>query len=141
MSLERELFIDMMSWGYIGKNSKFKQGMLMNDLGKQLLIKKVFPDRSHDFVDVYMEYAHVVLVNNEIKSDPAVVLGFDVRRRIVYPVSYRNDLLDHTINIYDESGAINEDQASWLLEYFSGWFREVNSDEYDYFDEAELVSA
>ncbi len=139
-SLGNDLFIDMMNWGYIDQDKQFKQGLLMNDAGKRLLIKQVFPKKSPTFVDVYMQYAHVVTVNGQVKSDPGVILGFDLKNKVIHPVLYRNDLLDHTINVY-ENGTVNQDKADWLLEYWAIWFNELKSGEYDYFDHAQLKAS
>ncbi len=136
-SIGNDLFVDMMNWDFIDKNKQFKQGMLMNDEGKRLQIKKVFPKKSASFIDVFMQYAHVVAVNGQLKSDPAVILGFDLKNKIIYPVLYRNDLLDHTINVY-EKGAINQEHADWLLEYWAAWFDELKADDYDYLDYDQL---
>ncbi|TDR23480.1 hypothetical protein [Marinicella litoralis] len=137
-SIGSDVFIKMKFKGFIDSNNQFKQGMLMNDEGKRLLIKKVFPSHSQDFIDVYIEYAHVVSVNGQLKADPAVVLGFDLRKQKIYPVLYRNDLLDHSIHVY-EAGNLNEDNAEWLLNYWSDWFNELNADEYDHIEQAELM--
>jgi|GEM_PF-2180124 len=134
---ENDLFLKMVNWGFIEKNNRFKQGMLMNDEGKRLQIKQVFPKKSPPFVDVFMEYAHVVTVNGHFKSDPGVVLGFDLKNQVIYPMVYRNDLLDHTINIY-ENGTLNQDTADWLLEYCLAWFDELNSGDYDHLDYEQL---
>ena len=111
----------------------------MNDYGKRLLIKKVYPNYSQDFIDIYIEYAHVVSVNGQLKSDPAVVLGFDLKQQKVYPVLYRNDLLDYSIDVYEE-GILNQDNAEWLLNYWSDWFNELNADDYDQVDHVELMT-
>ncbi len=136
-NLENDLFVDMMNWGFIDLRNQFKQGMFMNDHGKRLFIKQVFPKKSPDHIDVYMQYAHVVSVNGHLKSDPAVVLGFDLQGKKIYPVVYRNDLLDHTIQVY-EDGTLNEDNADWLLQYWSDWLNELNCDDYDSLDHAQL---
>jgi len=138
-SLGSGVFSKMKFKGYIDSNKQFKQGMLMNDDGKRLLINKVFPNYSQDFIDVYIEYAHMVSVNGQLKSDPAVVLGFDFKQQKVYPVLYRNDLLDHTIDVY-EGGTLNQENAAWLLNYWSDWFNELTADEYDQFKQAELMA-
>jgi hypothetical protein len=134
-----DLFVDMMNWGFINQGHQFKQGMLMNDEGKRLHIKQVFPKKSPNFIDVYIQYAHVVPINGKFKTDPAVILGFDLKNKVIYPVLYRNDLLDHTINVY-ETGGINQDNADWLLEYWSAWFNELKSDEYEYIEQAQLMA-
>ena len=136
-SLARDLFEDMMYWGFIDENQQFKQGILMNEEGKRLQIKQVFPKKSPAFVDVFIQYAHVVTVNGLTKSDPAVILGFNLKNRMIYPALYRNDLLNHTINIY-QNGTINQDNAGWLLEYWAAWFDELKSDDYDTLDYDEL---
>lgn len=132
-----EIFADMMNWGFVDQNNQFKEGMLMNDQGKRLVIKQVFPKKSPSFVDVYIQYAHVVSVNGQLKSDPMVVLGFDLKNKVIHPVLYRNDLLDHTIQVY-ENGELNEDNAEWLLQYWSDWLNELNSDDYDFLDHVHL---
>lgn len=133
----KDLFIEMMNWDFIGPGGQFKKGMLMNDHGKRLLIKQVYPKKSPGFVDVFMQYAHVVSVNGQLKLDPGVVLGFDVKNKTIHPVLYRNDLLDHTISVYEKDG-LNQDKADWLLEYWSAWFDELKSGDYDYLDQAQL---
>lgn len=138
-SLESDVFIKMKYWGYIDPKNEFNQGMLMNDEGKRLQIKEVFPDHSHDCVDVYLQFAHVVTINDQLKSDPAVILGFDLKQQKTYPVLYRNDLLDHSIHVY-ENGTLNEDNAQWLLNYWSDWFSELMAEDYDYLDEAQLMA-
>lgn len=136
-ALGNDLYLEMMFWKYIDKDLQFKQGMLMNDQGKRLLIKQVFPKNPLNFVDVFMQYAHVVTVNGQLKSDPGVILGFNFHKKMVYPLIYRNDLLDHTINIYQD-GTLNQDNADWLLEYWAGWFNELRSDDYDSLDYDQL---
>ncbi len=136
-SLSNDVFLEMINRGFIDQNDQFKQGMMMNEDGKRLFIKQVFPKKSPPSVDVFMQYAHVVSVNGQLKSDPGVVLGFDLKNRSIYPVLYRNDLLDHTINVY-EAGALNEEHADWLLEYWAAWFNELVSDDYDHYDPAQL---
>ena len=137
-SLGNNVFLQMKYRGYLDPRMQFKQGLLMNDDGKRLLIKKVFPNQSHDFIDIYLEYAHVVSINGQLKSDPAVILGFDLKQQKIYPLLYRNDLLDHTIYVY-EDGKLNQDNAEWLLNYWSDWFNELDADEYEHFDETELM--
>lgn len=138
-TLGSDVFSKMKFKGYLDPNKQFKQGMLMNDYGKRLLIKKVFPNYSQDFIDIYIEYSHVVSVNGQLKADPAVVLGFDLKQQKVYPVLYRNDLLDHSIDVY-EGGTLNQDNEEWLLNYWSDWFNELNADEYDQLDHVELMT-
>ena len=138
-SIGSDNFSKMKFKGFIDSNKQFKQGMLMNDYGKRLLIKKVYPNYSQDFIDIYIEYAHVVSVNGQLKSDPAVVLGFDLKQQKVYPVLYRNDLLDYSIDVYEE-GILNQDNAEWLLNYWSDWFNELNADDYDQVDHVELMT-
>ena len=138
-SIGSDIFSKMKFKGFIDSNKQFKQGMLMNDYGKRLLIKKVYPNYSQDFIDIYIEYAHVVSVNGQLKSDPAVVLGFDLKQQKVYPVLYRNDLLDYSIDVYEE-GILNQDNAEWLLNYWSDWFNELNADDYDQVDHVELMT-
>ena len=137
--LGNNVFLQMKYRGYFDPKKQFKQGLLMNDEGKQLLIKKVFPNHSHDFIDIYLQYAHVVSINGQLKSDPAVVLGFDLKQQKVYPVLYRNDLLDYSIDVYEE-GILNQDNAEWLLNYWSDWFNELNADDYDQVDHVELMT-
>ncbi len=139
-SLGNSLFLEMMYWRFIDQNNQFKKGMMMNDEGKRLLIKQVFPKKPPAFVDVFMQYAHVVTVNGQLKSDPGVILGFDLKNKVIYPVLYRNDLLDHSINVY-EAGTINQDNADWLMEYWSAWFDELKSDEYDYLEHTQLMAS
>ncbi len=139
-SLGNDLFLEMMNWGFVDQNDRFKQGMLMNEQGKRLAIKQVFPKKSPSFVDVFIQYAHVVAVNGKYKSDPMVVLGFDLKNKVIYPVLYRNDLLDHTIQVY-ENGTLNQDNADWLLQYWSDWFNELISDEYDHLEHAQLMAS
>lgn len=136
-NLGNDLFLEMINHGFIGINNQFKQGMLMNDEGKRLFIKQVFPKKAPETVNVFMQYAHVVSVNGQLKSDPCVVLGFDLKNRQIYPVLYRNDLLDHSINVY-EAGGINEAHAEWLLEYWGAWFNELVIGDYDHYDQAQL---
>lgn len=138
-SLGNDVFLEMMNRGFIKLNDQFKTGMLMNEEGKRLFIKQVFPKKSPDSVDVFMQYAHVVTINGQLKSDPGVVLGFDLKNRTIYPVLYRNDLLDHTINVY-ENGVLNEAHAEWLLEYWGAWFNELVADDYDHYDHAQLMA-
>ncbi|MFC3194890.1 hypothetical protein ACFODZ_11625 [Marinicella sediminis] len=136
-SLGNNLFNEMKNWGFIDHNGQFKKGLLMNDQGKRLLIKQIFPKKSPGLIDVYFQYAHVVTVNGYHKSDPAVVLGFDLKNQAIYPVLYRNDLLDHTISVYQQ-GTQDEDKAEWLLKFCTDWFGELNADDYDHLEQAHL---
>ena len=138
-SLGSDVFVQMKYRGYLDPKTQYKQGLLMNDEGKQLQIKKVFPENSDENVDVYLQYAHVVAVNDQLKCDPAVILGFDLKQQRVYPVLYRNDLLDHSIHVY-ENGELNEDNAEWLMSYWCDWFKELEADDYDFLDEAQLMT-
>lgn len=138
-SLGNDLFVEMMYWRFIDQKHQFKKGTMMNDEGKRLYIKQVFPKKSPVLADVFMQYAHVVTVDGQLKSDPGVILGFDLSNKILYPLVYRNDLLDHTINVY-EGGSLNQDNANWLLEYWAAWFGELKSGNYDYHDQAQLMA-
>ncbi len=136
-SLGMNLILDMKNLGFIDRKHQFKQGMFMNDEGKRLYIKQIFPKKSPAPVDVIMQYAHVVTVNGQLKSDPGVILGFDLINQIIYPMVYQNDLLDHTINVY-QNGALNQDNAEWLLTYWTAWFEELKAGDYDSLDYGQL---
>ncbi len=139
-TLGRDLFYKMIQADYISMDNEFKTGILMNDEGKRLLIKQVFPKKSPSFVDVFFQYAHIVTVNGQLKSDPGVILGFDLKNKVVHPVLYRNDLLDHSIHVY-QNGHVNEENAEWLLEYWAGWFEELKTNEYELLEEVQLKTA
>ena len=136
-SLGNDLFLELLNSEFINQRNQFKKGMFMNDEGKRLLIRKIFPDRSSSSVDVYIQYAHVVMVNGELKTDPGVVLGFDFKNKEIYPMEYRSDLLDHTISVYQD-GELNQDNADWLLAYCTAWFDELKNGDYDCIDQAQL---
>lgn len=125
--------------GFINQGNQFKTGMLMNDEGKRLFIKQVFPKKSPSFVDVFIQYAHLVSVYGQLKSDPGVILGFDLKNKVVYPLLYRNDLLDHTIHIY-QKGEFDDANAEWLLEYWFTWLDELKSNDYDYLDQPQAMA-
>jgi len=131
-SLGQDLYAEMCELGFIQSNNQFKKGKFMNDEGKRLYIKQVNPKTSPAGrnVSVYMQYAHVVSVYGHPSTDPGVILGFDHDNRCVYPVLYRNDLLDHSIHMY-KHGQLDEDQAEWLLKFCSDWFNELYNDDYD----------
>ena len=131
-SLGQDLFTEMCQLGFIQPNNQFKKGKFMNDEGKRLYIKQVNPKTSPAGrnVTLYMQYAHVVSVYGHPSTDPGVILGFDLEQRCVYPVLYRNDLLDHSIHMY-KNGQLDEDQADWLLKFCSDWFKELDADDYD----------
>lgn len=139
-SLGRDLFYKMVQADYISMDDEFKTGMLMNDEGKRLYIKQVFPKKSPSFVDVFFQYAHVVTVNGQLKSDPGVILGFDLKNKVVRPILYRNDLLDHSIHVY-QNGEVNEGSAVWLLEFWASWLEELKANEYDLLEEVNLKTA
>lgn len=136
-SLENDLFLEMMKKGFIEQDLQFKKGMLINEKGKRLLIKQVFPKKSPVFVDVFMQYAHVVRVNGQLKTDPGVILGFNFKKKTIYPMIYQNELLDHSINVY-QGGSKNQDNADWLLEFWAAWFDELKSDNYACVDYGQL---
>ncbi|WP_223786575.1 hypothetical protein [Marinicella meishanensis] len=138
-NLENDVFVEMLNWGFVDPQNQFKQGMLMNDDGKRLFIKQVYPNKSPSHIDLFMQYAHVVSVDGQLKCDPAVVLGFDLKNQRIYPVLYRNDLLDHTIHVY-EDGALSDDNAEWLLKYWSDWLNELSADDYDYLNPPQKVA-
>jgi hypothetical protein len=139
-TLGKDLFIEMMHAGFIDHGKQFKTGMLMNDEGKQLFIKRVYPKYPPASVDLFMQYSHVVTVNGQLKSDPGVILGFDLINNVIIPVLYRNDLLDHSIHVF-QKGEINQANAQWLLEYWAEWFNELKANGYDHFDQAQLRTA
>lgn len=136
-SLGKNIFEEMMYWRFIDKDRQFKQGMLMNDEGKRLQIKQVSLKKAPAFIDVFMQYAHVVSVDGKLMVDPGVILGFDLKNKMIYPIIYRNGLLDHTINVY-QNGTVNQENADWLLEYWAAWFNELKSDDYDHLDYDQL---
>lgn len=138
-SLGNELFMKMIKAELVNLNNTFKTGRLMNDEGKRLYIKQVFPKKSPSFVDVFIQYAHVVSVNGQLKSDPGVILGFDLKNQVVYPILYRNDLLDHSIHVF-QHGEFDEASAEWLLEYWATWLDELKSNEYDYLEQGQAVA-
>ena len=47
-SLGSDVFVQMKYRGYLDPKTQFKQGLLMNDEGKQLQIKKVFPETQNE---------------------------------------------------------------------------------------------
>ena len=129
-NLGNELFKQMQEAGYIDQNNQFKSGMLFNEEGKRLFIKQVSPKKSPiNTADVFFQYSHVVSVGGKLKSDPGVVLGFDLKNQTIHPLLYRNDLLDHSIHVY-EKGEFNEGSAVWLLEYWATWFDEIKANHY-----------
>jgi hypothetical protein len=131
-SLGQDLYSQMCEMGFILPGNQFKTGRFMNDDGKRLYIKQIKPKSSPagTNVTVYIQYAHVVSVYGHPSTDPGVILGFDHEKRCVYPVLYRNDLLDHSIHMY-KHGQLNEDQADWLLKFCSDWFTQLDADDYD----------
>lgn len=139
-SLGKDLFFKMMVAEFIGTKNQLKTGMLMNDEGKQLYIKQVHLKKPPANVDIIIQYAHVVTINGQLKSDPGVILGFDMINKEVYPILYRNDLLDHTIHVY-QNGQFDQSKADWLLEYWSGWLEELKADDYDYVEQEQLKTA
>ncbi|MCB1582193.1 MAG: hypothetical protein R3E90_12635 [Marinicella sp.] len=139
-TLGNDLFIKMMKADFINLNNKFKTGMLMNDEGKRLFIKQVFPKNHPSCADVFFQYAHVVTINGQLKSDPGVILGFDLTNKAVLPILYRNDLLDHSIHIY-HNGKLDEAKEEWLLEYWGAWLEELKANDYDLLEEVQLKTA
>lgn len=139
-TLGNDLFIEMMHAGFIDHSKHFKTGMLMNDEGKRLFIKRVTLEHPPVSLDVFMQYSHVVTVDGQLKSDPGVILGFDLINKVILPVLYRNDLLDHSIHVYQQ-GVLDQANAQWLLEYWAEWFNELKASGYDHFDQAQLRTA
>ncbi len=55
-------------------------------------------------------------------------------------VLYRNDLFDHTIQIY-ENDAFKEANGEWLLTFWSDWFKELATVDYDHLELAQQLAS